>query len=84
MGDVSYDNPAYDWPDTPGHPCPPLEIARTKCLAPNDCLYPNPSDCGRFIRCTDASIAYDTACPEGLHFSPSAKTCEPPEVAGCV
>ncbi|CAG2162491.1 unnamed protein product [Oppiella nova] len=76
---------AYDWPIIPGYPCPPREIARTKCLGPKDCLYPNPRDCSRFIQCNDASIAYDMPCaPGGLHFSPRTKTCERPEVAGCV
>ncbi|CAG2178153.1 unnamed protein product, partial [Oppiella nova] len=56
LGYTSFDNPAYDWPIIPGYPCPPREIARTKCLGPKDCLYPNPRDCSRFIQCNDASI----------------------------
>lgn len=45
-------------------------------------LLPDPNDCGSFYLCTFTGST-KVSCPNGLHFNPKSRECEPPELAGC-
>lgn len=44
---------------------------------PHDC------DCAKYYRCSNDDF-YVEDCESGLHYSPTAKICQPPNVAGCL
>ena len=71
------------FPITSGYPCPQDEIAATGCRGATDCLYPNPSNCNRFVQCNDAGIAYDMPCVADLHFNEKTRQCDWPANSGC-
>ncbi|MBC9911129.1 carbohydrate-binding module family 14 protein [Chitinophaga varians] len=47
-----------------------------------DQLYPHPSDCTKFYRCSNGML-YELECPPGLHFNPAMQVCDWPQDAGC-
>jgi hypothetical protein len=48
-----------------------------------DILLPNPRDCSRYFLCGDNGMAFERACPAGLHFSESRGWCDFPDIAQC-
>lgn len=62
--------------------CPEEDIAGG-CKGPKDCLYPHPSDCGLFIQCNDAGVAYEMPCPAGLQWNDNKKICDYPHQSTC-
>ncbi|KFY32397.1 hypothetical protein V493_00236 [Pseudogymnoascus sp. VKM F-4281 (FW-2241)] len=64
--------------------CPVDDIVRTKCMGPNDCLYPHPTRCNLYIRCEvndDGRNGRATVkqCPATLEWSTYAKKCDIPK-----
>lgn len=68
--------------------CPKEDIKETQCMGPKDCLYPHPTECGKFIKCevnSDGETGRPTIqdCPADLDFNNETKECDYPENAGC-
>lgn len=68
--------------------CPKDDIARTHCMGPKDCLYPNPLNCGTYIQCqvnADGVTGRPTVrqCPANLEWNNEKKWCDWPENSTC-
>lgn len=73
-------------PATPKRKQPKQQKQPKKPVDPGNCsadgLYPNKSDCTKFIQCA-GGVAYDKSCPSGLHFDANEHVCNWPELANC-
>jgi hypothetical protein len=59
----------------------PTNIPPIRCV--NGDKRPHDCDCGKYYMC-DNEEWYPENCPGGAHFSPTRKTCLPPDEAGCI